>query len=465
MDSVIRFVGRDQELAWLKDRYDSQRAVFLVVYGRRRVGKSTLVRTSLDGRSDAVYYQARETSAKRQVEEFAATARTIVPSLGDIRAEWEPLLRHLAERDFIVVIDEFPYLVAEDPSVPSTFQRAWDLAISSTNSTLVLVGSSLSVMEDKVLSGSSPLYGRRTGSLDLGPLSFWDSAPFFPNWSAEQRVFAWSVFGGTPHALQHIDPGKGVLENIQKVVLDPGAPLHEEGTFLFHQEFAQPAIYLAIVEAVASGRNVPNEIAGMSGVDISSVGTYLRKLVRTRLLTREVPVTEDPVRSRKGRYRLADPFLDFWFRFVHQRRTEIALAGSDAARRLVGSRFAQHTGRHFEVLCQKALPHLIPGEYLSIGRWWHDEEEIDVVGLTDGQGIVVAEAKFTSSPMGIRRLYDLERKAQRVRWPPGGDGVKFVFFSRAGFDQSLQEEASKREELYLFDLDAIVNPVPVSGHG
>lgn len=455
----MRLIGRKKELAWLRSRYESDRAEFLVMYGRRRVGKSALVRASVEGRKDAVYYQARETSPKLQLEDFVETASRLGPDLQDVRPGWEPLLKRLAAENLVIIIDEFPYLIASDPSIPSTFQRTWDLSLQNTTSTLVLVGSSLGIMEDKVLAGGSPLFGRRTGSLDLAPFNIWETAPFYPGWSAESRILSWSVFGGMPHALQHIKGDQDLGTNIQELVLEPGGPLHEEGVFLLHQEFTQPATYLALIEAVVAGKGVPHEIADKAGIDAASIGTYLRKLVRTRILEREIPVTEDPSRSKKGRYRLADPFLDFWFRFVHGRRTQLALSGPGAARRIVEGDLQKHASSHFERVCVEALPRLIPRPYTRIGRWWHNETEIDVVGLTDSPTLVVGEAKFSSQPVGTRLLHELEQKAEQVRWtPPSQSKPRFecVLFSRSGFAPALQEEATHRDDVHLFDLEQVL---------
>ncbi len=461
------FVNRVDELAWLDESYNSDRAEFLVIYGRRRVGKSALARRSIRGRDDVVYYQARESTPQIQLEDFVEVAAEHVPEVADLRLDWEVILARLGEQDRIVIIDEFPYLVTADPSVPSTFQRAWDLSLQETASTLVLVGSSLSIMEDEVLSAKSPLFGRRTGNLDLAPLTLWEAGGFLPGWSSEDRVLAWSVFGGMPHSLEHVDPSQGILENVQALILSPGSLLHDEGEFLLQQAFAQPSTYLAIVQAVAAGKRTPNEIAQKAGVEAASVGTYLRKLCRTRVLEREVPVTEDPARSRKGQYRIADPFLAFWFRFVHAHRSQIALLGDDAAEQLVAPAMADHAAEPFERVCQQALPRLLAAvPFQRIGRWWYGEHEIDVVGLTSSDQIVLGECKFSNAPVSTRDLHRLEQKAEHVRWSPERGGPReesFALFSRGGFEDALVDEAAARSDVHLFELDDLVDACETPG--
>ncbi len=451
------FVDREDELEWLHRRYASDEPELLVIYGRRRVGKSELVRESLKGRDDALYFQARETTAKRQLEDFARIASEAVPEVERVKEDWEWILSELSKRLRVVAIDEFPYLIESDSSVPSTFQRVWDLELQNTPLTLVLIGSSLSIMEEKVLSSKSPLFGRRSGTLDLPPMSLWDAEGFLRGFDPDERVLAWSVFGGMPHGLMRLRGEETVLENIQRLILTPGAPLHDEGEFLVNQEFETPSTYLAVLEAIAAGKRAANDIAQAVGIDRGSVGSYLKKLRRVRLIEREVPVTENPVRSRKGRYWLSDPFLDFWFRFVRQQNTR-GFSGGEAAQRVVKPRLADHASRHFEGVCQQALPALIPKRYTRIGRWWHKEHEIDIVGLTDSEELVVGECKFSKNPMEARVLHDLEAKVGHVRWaPPTGGSFEpiFVLFSRSGFDDDLVVK-SESESVRLFDLQDIV---------
>ncbi len=191
---MAQFVDRDVELDQLTDCYESETADLVVIYGRRRLGKSELVRQSIADRDDAVYYQAVESTAQNQLEQFVDTTTARFSSLRNIRRNWEALLEALGEQDAIVVIDEFPFLIEEDESLPSRIQRVWDMELQETETTLVLVGSSISVMEDKVLSGSAPPYGRRTATIDLKPLSAADARQFFPKYDPETAITAWSIY-------------------------------------------------------------------------------------------------------------------------------------------------------------------------------------------------------------------------------------------------------------------------------
>jgi len=452
-----QFVDRDIELDQLTDCYESETADFVVIYGRRRLGKSELVRQSIADRGDAVYYQAVESTAQNQLEQFVATATAQFPPLQNVRRDWEALLETLGKNDAIVVIDEFPFLIEEDESLPSRIQRVWDMALQETGMTLVLVGSSISVMEDKVLSGSAPLYGRRTATIDLSPLDVSDTRQFFPKYDPETAITAWSIYGGTPYYLQTIDPDQQLGTNVQQEILSERGLLYSEPEFLLRTELRQPNTYFSILRALAHGRRTPNEIAGMAGIESGSLSTYLQKLRRLRLVERHIPVTESPTASKRGRYRIAAPLFRFWFRFVYGNQDQLRMLGDDAYDELVEPELADYVSPLFERLCQRALPALIDRQFRDVGQWWFKEHELDVLGLT-GDGLVTGECKFTSQPVSEGVLSDLERTASEVRWSDGAaDGEPLhVLFSRSGYTDDLKNVADTRDDVRLFELSDLM---------
>ena len=452
-----QFVDRDVELDQLADCYESETAEFIVIYGRRRLGKSELVRQSITGRDDAVYYQAVESTAQNQLEQFVDTATAQFPSLQNVRRDWEVLLETLGAEDAIVVIDEFPFLIEEDESLPSRIQRVWDVALQETGMTLVVVGSSISVMEDKVLSGSAPLYGRRTASIDLKPLEVADARQFFPEYEPETAITAWAIYGGTPYYLQTITPDQSLGTNVQQGILSERGLLYSEPEFLLRTELRQPNTYFSVLRALAHGRRTPNEIAGMAGVESDSLSTYLQKLRRLRLVERHIPVTESPTASKRGRYRIAAPLFRFWFRFVYGNQDQLRMLGDDAYDELVAPVLADYVSPLFERLCQRALPNLVDRQYRDVGQWWFKEHELDVLGLTD-QGLVAGECKFTSRPVSEGVLAELERTSSEVRWSDGpADGNSlYVLFSRSGYTEDLRNVAEAREDVRLFELSDLL---------
>jgi len=454
-----RFVDRDAELDRLTKCYDSETADFVVIYGRRRLGKSELVRQSIAGRDDAVYYQAVESTAPNQLEQFVDTATAQFPSLRNVRRDWEVLLETLGEQDAVVVIDEFPFLIEEDESLPSRIQRVWDMELQETGMTLVLVGSSISVMEDKVLSGSAPLYGRRTATIDLKPLDVADTRQFFPEYDPETAITAWSIYGGTPYYLQTIDPDRPLGANVQQAILSERGLLYSEPEFLLRTELRQPNTYFSILRALAHGRRTPNEIAGMAGVESGSLSTYLQKLRRLRLVERHIPVTESATASKRGRYRIAAPLFRFWFRFVYGNQDQLRMLGDDAYDELVAPDIADYVSPLFERLCQQALWDLVDRRFRDVGQWWFREHELDVLGLSD-EGLVAGECKFTSQPVSEGVLTDLERTVSEVRWTDGpADGeTLYVLFSRSGYTDDIERTADTRDDVLLFELSDLITP-------
>ncbi|WP_435361582.1 ATP-binding protein [Haloarchaeobius sp. DFWS5] len=459
------FVDRESERDLLKSRFDRDAADLQVVYGRRRLGKSALVREAIRDRDDAVYWQATEETPDAQLTNFVQTASETYPQLTDIKRDWEALLRALGREDAVVVLDEFPYLVDSDDALPSKVQRVWDMHLEETGITLVLVGSSNSVMEEKVLDGGSPLYGRRTGTIDLPPLSLGDARQFYPTDEAaddpETTIQTWGVFGGTPYSLRKLTPGATLAENVQSHVLSEHGLLHNEPEFLLRTEFGirEPQTYYTILRAIATGKRAANEIADFAGVSSNSLGAYLAKLRRLRLVERDIPVTANPTATRKSRYRLTEPLFRFWFRYVYAQEGKLAQLGDDAYDELVAPSFSAYMGAVFEQVCQTELPSLVPKTYQGIGYWWHKQHELDVVGLGSDGTLVAGECKWTTREMHEGDLADLERSAARVEWTPpnGGDpDYHYCCFCRSGFSDGLRETAEERDDVSLFEPRDIV---------
>ena len=452
------FVDREREQKQLTSSYESETAEFIVMYGRRRLGKSELVRQTLRGRKDAVYYQAIESTAENQLDNFVETVTAAFPELENVRRDWEVLLEELGKRDAIVIIDEFPFLIEEDESLPSRIQRVWDLDLQNTGMTLVLIGSSISVMEEKVLAGGSPLYGRRTATIDLGPLSVENARDFFPKYDPETAIKAWATYGGTPYYLQTIDADRPLAENVQNAILSEQGLLYSEPEFLLRTELRQPNTYFSILRALAHGRRKPNEIAGMAGVDSSSLSTYLQKLRRLRLVERHIPVTASPTSSKRGRYRISAPLFRFWFRFVYGRQDRLRLLDNNAFDEVVAPELADYVSPLFERLCQEKLPELDDRQYRAVGQWWFKENELDVLGLTN-EGLVAGECKFTSTPVTEGVLSNLEQTTEQVQWSeqPANGTIQYVLFSRSGYSDDLQSIAQQRNDVSLYGLEDILD--------
>jgi len=468
-----QFVNREDELERLRACYQSDDAEMAVIFGRRRLGKTQLVQHSLHDRDDAVIYQATETTSQLQLEEFVDIAAETFPGITAIKQNWEALLGYLADQDAVVVLDEFPYLIDADNSLPSVIQRLWDQRLQDTAGTLVLVGSSISMMEEATLLGNSPLYGRFTEKLDLQPLDFTATQEFVPDdYTPEERAFTWAIFGGVPYYLDGIDLTRDLGTVLTEEVLSQKGYLHNEPEYVLRTELTDPNRYFAILTAIAAGKTSSNEIAQAIGIDGKQISTYTQKLERLRLIEREVPITEEKAKSRRSRYRLLDPLFRFWFRFVYGNEGRYERLGEDAYEAVIEPELPDFVSQEFEVLCQNALPELYPERtFLDIGRWWYHEHEVDVVGFTTGGTMVVGECKFTNAPLDYDALASLEEHAAEIRWTPEGSSdvnTEYALFTRSGATQSVQEVVSDRDDLQLFDLEGITEHaccLPRSEHG
>lgn len=458
-----KFVNRTTELSRLRELYESDDPEMAVIYGRRRMGKTELVRQSVADRNDAVHFLATETTTHIQLQSFVEDAEETYPGTGRIQRDWEQLLGYLGEQDAIIILDEFPYLVEADESLPSVIQRLWDSDLRDTASTIVLVGSSISMMTEKVLSGGSPLFGRLTAKFDLRQLDFGAAMEFFPGYDMEEQIFAWGVYGGTPHYLQAVDDNQSLEENIRAAILSPQGFLHTEPEYVLRMELSEPNTYFALLTAIAEGRRTSNEIAQAAGIDSDRVSYYLKNLQDLWIIERDIPVTEHPSKSRRGRYRMRDPLFRFWFRFVYSYEDRYERIGTEAYDELIAPVLPDFVSPAFEQLCQMAVRSLYNQyTFTNVGRWWYQDHEIDVVGLTTGETMLVGECKFTSDTVGYEVLQSLDRHADAVRWTPeSGEEPdrKYALFARSGFTQAIHEAADERDDLRLFNLEHILEAI------
>ena len=462
------FYDRRDELDTLEVQWNAERWGFVVIYGRRRVGKTELIKRFCRERPH-IYYLAAQESEPRQrqklVEQIAAHFDERVPQIEDWPDAFEYLSEKLDEESVIVAIDEFPYLVEENGSVLSYVQEFVDETGRETDSMLILCGSSISVMESEVLGSESPLYGRRTAQIDLPPFTFARARQVI-EYDIEEAIRSYAVTGGMPLYLTLFDYSQDLAANIRDYMLSKTSILYNEPEFLLRSErLRNPARYMSILEAIATGRTTPNEIAGATGIGSGPLTQYLRTLQQLRLVEREIPVTETRKASKRSIYRIADPFLSFWFRFVEPNRSGIEEAPDLMLEDVILPDLDQHVSKLFERVTAEAVRtasrtgNLDP-TYSKIGRWWYKGEEIDIVGLNPREDtILLGECKWQTSAVGYGLAKRLEEKAEQVRWRTGSRTEEYALFSKSGFEEGLEERLGS--EWQLFDLrwfDAIFPP-------
>ena len=461
------FVNREKELKRLQTMYRSDRPELVIVYGRRRMGKTRLIIESIKDFEDCVYHQSIQGTTEQQMESFIEDASEIFPGVTEIRKDWEKILRFLVKQDAIVIIDEFPYLVKESKELPSVIQRIWDHEVDNSSTTFVLTGSSIGMIHDMAIDGGAPLYGRVSkrpnGRLDIGPFRFAHAMNFFPNYDPIEQVMAYGVYGGTPEYLRAIDTSISLKDNIWENLLCREGGLHEEPENVLHRELKEVDKYFSILKAMAEGGTTVNEIGQAAGVNPGSEGFYLDRLMDLRIVRRSYPVTVDPARSRKGRYNIQDPLFRFWFRFIFGRSSRYEIYGEGAYEDLIEPHLPDFVSSCFEELCQQAVLREYVDEHKFMempGNWWDNRgNEIDIVAPTSGKTLLVGEVKFQQKPMDYGVLARLEEKVPLVGWRPveGEANYRYVLFSRGGFSSSLRDAAEERHDLQLFDVQDVVS--------
>jgi AAA+ ATPase superfamily predicted ATPase len=449
------------------DRAESKQAELIAVYGRRRIGKTELLREAFKKRK-AIFFVADLGAEQDQRRRFSEVIQALYPSpllQTDPPSQWDSLFRYLIDlgkkERIVLVIDEFPYLCSSQPALPSILQRIWDEAGKHSKVCLILCGSFVSFMEREILGHKSPLYGRRTGQLLLRPLPLNTLKGFFPGYSAEEKISAYAILGGVPAYLIQFSDKLSLAQNIEKQILNPTAFLYDEVRFILMEELRDPKLYLSILQSIAFGNTRLNDIVQRTGIERGPVSKYLSVLQDLRLIEREIPATEKhPEKSRKGIYRLSDNFFRFWFRFVLPQRSRLVESGG---RRIMEREILPHLdnfiGQVFDKICAEILRYLrgvgrIHLDYDTAGRWWDGNEEIDLVGMSGDIPVFVAECKWSKKAIGIDVLKNLQRKVSLLAPEGRTANIRLGLFSRSGFTKEL-EDLGKKGKIELIDIRKI----------
>ena len=326
------FIGRKAELQFLEERYASREAELIVLYGRRRVGKTELLNEFTKGKQ-AVFYTCTETPDREQLERFSKRVLASgIPAARYIQSfqDWESALGSVvdvpSQGKKILIIDEFPYMCRGNPAIPSILQTLWDQQLKRENVMIILCGSAMSFIEKQILGEKNPLYGRATGIYKLAPMSFQEAQQFFPGYSLEDKLAAYAILGGVPYYLSRFQPKKSLAENIKSELLQKGSVLYSEVEFLLRQELRESHIYNVIIEAVALGNNTLALIHDKTDLDKSKISVYLKNLMELGIIEREFSVLvpeKEKTRRQRGLYRLKDAYFKLWHTFVYGNLSEL----------------------------------------------------------------------------------------------------------------------------------------------
>jgi uncharacterized protein len=455
------FIGRQTELASFNQEFIAARPSLVVVYGRRRVGKSTLIQAAAHGRPH-VLYQATRVAPSLNLEAFKDE---IARSLGGDEilaglADWLSVLHYLARaaeqhQGLVVVLDEFPYLSDADASLPSIIQKFWDSGAPRTGQMkLVLCGSLISQMEE-LLAERNPLYGRKTMAMDVPPLPLRDAAQFFPHYTSEAQLLAFAIFGGIPFYLQLCNPEITLEENIIRLLLTSTGSLVDEPTVLLQSELRDIQRYASILAAIANGCTKHGEIIGRVKEisDSKALGPYVERLERMRLI-RVVQSLDASPRERDRRYFIADPLVAFWHRFVRPNLSSVMQGfGSEVWRHQIAPRLDDFMGGAFEEICRdharRYSQERLPAPAQEIGQIWSAGYDIDIAGrLLDGS-MLYGECKWTRDRIGEGVLDKLIERAGMTRYGQGIEARHFVLYSRTGFTETVRKRAKLDKRIVL----------------
>jgi AAA+ ATPase superfamily predicted ATPase len=458
------FINRQDDLAKLGEEYERPGASLVVLYGRRRVGKTSLI-AEFGRDKNMLYFLATaesEIENRRQFKDLVAefTGNALLAS-ADVGwdAIFDSLLRHEPDRRKLIVLDEFQYIGKSNPAFPSVFQKIWDTKLKDQNVMVVLCGSLISLMEAQTLSYDSPLYGRRTAQIKLGAIPFAHYHEFYSDKDARELAQYYSVTGGVPKYIELFSEEKDVFTAIEKHVFSTRSFLYEEPVFLLQGEVSEIGSYFSLIRAIAAGNRKLGAIASVMGVKETGLTRYLRTLIDLGILEREVPVTEqNPEKSKRGLYRIKDHFIDFWFKFVYPERSFLETGHTERAMERLRETFVSgHVSYVYEDVCRQKMWLLaasgqLPMRFDKVGRWWDGKTEIDIVALDSaGDDAVFCECKYRKESTDVDVYFTLLDKIKAVPWKKESRHEHVALFSVSGFSPQMRALAKNRENVYLFD--------------
>ena len=457
---AFQLIGRGRELQLLEELWAGEQAQLLVLYGRRRVGKTTLLTHWLKASEKrAFYWVAEPTSSKAQLRSFSqalynfANPQAPAPE-GFSYSSWEQAWQQAAalarHERLAILLDEFTYLLEVEPGIAATLQNLWDHVLKETRLMLVLSGSHLGMMKREFLSYQAPLYGRGTAQIYLQPLPFGAMQAYFPAFTPEERVHLYAIMGGIPAYWERIDQRKTLQQNIKALYLTPNNLMQAEPRLLLADFISEPHNYISIREAIARGARTPKEIETYTGLSNVHIPKYLGVLNAAGFVERKLSVFDAPD-TRAGRHHVIDPYLRFYYRFISTRQEQLALGIQEQAYREVEGNMVDFVGSNtWEELCREWVLRagtqagVLPFLPDRVGSAWNHGVQIDVAAVNRRERfILLGECKWTALPVERRVLQDLIEKTGKAIPDDGYWKLHFMAFSRSGWAPSALEFAAE----------------------
>ncbi len=452
------FIGRKKELFELEKLYNTNKFQFPVVYGRRRVGKTTLL-NEFSKQKTTISFTGIESNSKQNLENLSKSifsltmGLTVSPTFESYQSAFEYVFNLSEEKRIIFIIDEYPYLAKSEKSIASILQLLIDKYKESSKLFLILCGSSMSFMEEHVLGYNSPLYGRRTAQFKILPFNFFESRQYFTNFTDFEMSMLYGIIGGTPQYLHQMDDSITLEQNIKQKLLNPNAYLFEEPRNLLLQEVREPAIYNAIVSAVATGSTKLSEISSKVQIETSACSMYLSNLISLGIIIKESPYGDSS--TRKTIYLISDNLFKFWYRFIPTNMSIIQKDLIDSTYQLIIDQLNTYMGSIFEEICKQYLwqlniHNLAPFTFLSLGRWWGNDSknkceiEIDII-CSDNNSAIFCECKWTNEKIDISVLETLIERSKLFNYQEN----HYFVFSKTGFTQNCIERSAQFKNINL----------------
>src|SRR3989344_758544 len=446
-----QFLDRKYELKLLEDLYSRTTFKFFILYGRRRVGKTELLKHFLKGKK-GIYALATDENLRENIRELKTKFYELTKKDYFLKIETDSiydLFKYLAEEvkdNVVIIIDEFPYLLNLNKGLLSTFQKIADELLKDSKIMLILCGSSLAVMENDVLGYKSPLYGREMNNFKLMPFNF--ITVYSAIKDIEKAIESYFIFGNVPYYLKFFKIEKDISSNIRDSFLTKGMNLYDEPLILLRQEFRESRTYRLILKYISLGYKTIGKLCSATGMDKSNAMKYLSTLEEVNILKHILPLGM----KRKGYYEIVDPFFRFWFRFVYPNRDLLEMGNISAVEENIHKNINSFFGTSFEYLIEELMNYKVfedLGDYRRISKWWHKDKEIDIVALNEEtKEIIFIECKWKDKIDAKKIIKELKEKSEFVQWYNEKRKESYAVFAKS-FSEKIKEFEGKK--VYCFD--------------
>lgn len=453
----MKFVNREREKLSLEKEYYKENS-FVVVYGRRRTGKTTLIKEFIKDK-DAFYFFADKQSEVTQIERFKNQIGEHFKddfikkvSIRDWDTLFDYIISKIQDKKIVLIIDEFQYLCMVNKNFASIFQRIYDEKIAKKNIMIILCGSLISMMYSEVLAYDSPLYGRRTAQIKLQPIKFKNYKDFFEEKNNHELIEFYSITGGVPKYILGFDKNESPLWNIENNIFNKDNYLYSEPKFLLQEEISDLSRYFSILYSISIGNTKISSICSHLEINSGGISPYISKLLDLDILEKEAPVTEELENNKKVLYKIKDNYIRFWFSYVYPYQSYLEVENIKYPLEKIRAEFDLWVSKTYEELSRESLfeREIVPFPIKKLGRWWDKNEEIDIVGIGEKE-VIFGECKWSNKKVGISVLLKLKEKSNKVKFKNNVEKKYYILFSKSGFSDELIELSKEDEYIILSD--------------